>query len=148
MWFRNKKSRKQEVSLSQIIADFKEALNRSQEAHEKYQLARVKEFYNADGTLKTTRFKAEDGMEMEIPNCKLVNHSILHLDEFRMQFQARIGEVKLDGLRENYAEMVTAPLLVTFSEMVGGSQIQVEISYKKNKEETLLLHSKLNEDRL
>lgn len=127
------KKQKQQIPLSKIIQDLKEALYSDIEAFESYQIQRLRSFYNPDGTPITMKFQANTQSEFEIPLFMLVNHTILHLHEFSFSFQADADALEIDKLKKEFTENGTEPFMVSFSKAKKGKgSIQIEISLKKS----------------
>ena len=92
------KSKKEQITLSDIMRGMQHSVNTAQEILERHHIALLEKYFTLDGEPITQRIKINEEQHIDIPLVSIVNQSSLGIEELELDFTASINDVDLKSL--------------------------------------------------
>ena len=109
-------NKKKPIPVSILIEELHNALNDIQRKFDDYQMKRLEQFYNTDGSPVVRRIQFSEKSSIDIPLISLVNHRLLCLSEFTVVLNADIDLINRDELKQEVRKMEQNGLSLEFTD--------------------------------
>lgn len=112
-WRRNKRKT---IPVSTLIEELHNAVNDIQRKFNDYQVKRLEQFYNMDGSPVVRRIRLSEESSIDVPLISLVNHRLLCLSEFTVVLNTDVDLIKKNELKQETLKKEQNGLTLEFSD--------------------------------
>lgn len=132
MFWKKLFNRKPQISISDILCGFKDAINYNQQLFNNYQIEKLNKLYNADNSPVVRKIQFNNNSFIEVPLIALINHNIFCISELTFTFNVSADNFRKISIDKQLREMKEKGITLKYSQNIyDKNKVTIQLSLKK-----------------